>query len=129
MNIAWTYLLHQFYDGKKVAIIDEDGRALLLGQMLKRQDCPLSRGMKDNLNAMKLIRDAVEHRLMGRTDRSRFTLFQACALNFEKSICDLFGDELSLKDDLNFALFRTLNGSDLRTPGLRDSRTHQGARR
>ena len=41
MNIAWTYLLHQFYDGKKVAIIDEDGRALLLGQMLKRQDCPL----------------------------------------------------------------------------------------
>jgi len=41
VNIAWTYLLHQFYDGKKVAIIDEDGRALLLGQMLKRQDCPL----------------------------------------------------------------------------------------
>ncbi|MFA5952954.1 MAG: DUF3644 domain-containing protein [Hyphomicrobium sp.] len=60
-NIAWSYLLHEYYYRRNVAIIGEDGRTLLLGQMLKRQDCPLSRGIKDNLNAMRLIRDAVEH--------------------------------------------------------------------
>lgn len=104
VNIAWTYLLHEFYARKHVELVGADGRTLLLTQMLKRQDCPLSRGMKDNLEAVKLIRDAVEHQLMGRTDRSRLALFQACALNFDKVLCDLFGDDLSLKDDLTFAL-------------------------
>ncbi len=103
-NIAWTYLLHEHYQRKNVPIVGLDGRTLLLGQMLNRADCPLSRGIKDNITSLKLIRDAVEHQLMGRTDRSRSPLFQSCALNFDKTICTLFGDELSLKDDLSFAL-------------------------
>lgn len=41
--IAWTYGLHEFYLRSGVAIEDKDGRSLLLSQMLKRQDCPISK--------------------------------------------------------------------------------------
>ena len=34
-NIAWTYLLHEFYDRKGVSVVQDDGRALLLNQMRK----------------------------------------------------------------------------------------------
>ncbi len=103
-NIAWTYLLHEFYERRRVKISEADGRSLLLSQMLKRQDCPLSGGMKRNLDAIKTIRDDVEHKLLGRSDARWLSLFQACCLNFDKVICDLFGENLSLKRELSFAL-------------------------
>jgi hypothetical protein len=43
-------------------------------------------------------------------------LFQACCLNFDKAICDLFGEELSLKNELAFALqFAKLNIDQIAT--------------
>lgn len=59
-NIAWTYLLHEFYERSGVRIVGADGRSLLLSQMVERHDCPLSDGIRNNLRAMKLIRDDVE---------------------------------------------------------------------
>ena len=41
-NVAWTYLLHQYYENKGIKIIDKDGRSILLSQILKRNDCPLN---------------------------------------------------------------------------------------
>ena len=103
-NIAWTYLLHEYYDRKGVEIKDNDGWAVALSQMLDRPDCPLSKGIKNNLRSLKDIRDAVEHRLLGRADHKWLALFQACCLNFDKTICGMFGDELTLQKDLSFAL-------------------------
>jgi hypothetical protein len=103
-NIAWTYLLHEFYLRKNVKFINEDGNALLLSQMLKRADCPLSLGTKNNLESIKVIRDTVEHKLLGKSDYKWLTLFQACCLNFDKVMCELFGEELSLQNDLAIAL-------------------------
>jgi hypothetical protein len=103
-NIAWTYLLHEYYARKSVKIIEDDGRSLLLSQMLNRPDCPLSDGMKRNLSAVKTIRDDVEHKLLGSSDVRWLSLFQACCLNFDKMICELFGEHLSLKRELSFAL-------------------------
>lgn len=104
-NIAWTYLLHEYYKRHtNVDIIQESGRALLLSQMIKRPDGPLSRGIKNNLKAVQDIRDTVEHQLLGRTDVMWFSLFQACCLNFDKTMCKLFGDELTLAHELSFAL-------------------------
>ena len=103
-NIAWTYLLHEFYDRKGVKIIDAKGNALFLSQMLKRDDCPLLHGIKNNLNDIKEIRDAAEDVLLGRGDIKFFPLFQACCLNFEKTLCALFGDRLSLGNELSLAL-------------------------
>ncbi len=103
-NIAWTYLLHEYYDRKGIKIVDAKGNALYLSQMLKRDDCPLSTGIKNNLNDIKEIRDAVEHLLLRRGDLTFFPLFQACCLNFEKTLCALFGDRLTLSNDLSLAL-------------------------
>jgi hypothetical protein len=114
--VAWTYLLHDYYERKKVKIVGKDGRSLLLSQMLERQDCPLSKGMKDNLRALKILRDDVEHKLLGRADAKWLGLFQACCLNFDKAICDMFGSRLTLSHDLSFAIqFTKMNLEQLTT--------------
>ncbi len=103
-NIAWTYLLHEHYQRQGVAIIQSDGRSLLLSQMLERSDCPLTQGMKDNLTSLKKIRDSVEHLLFRRSDLKFLAVFQACCLNFDKKLCELFGEEKTLKNELSFSL-------------------------
>ncbi|MCF6233434.1 MAG: DUF3644 domain-containing protein [Rhodobacteraceae bacterium] len=103
-NIAWTYLLHEYYEKQGVEIVGEDGRSLLLSQMTRRADCPISQGMTDNLDSMKDIRDAVEHTLFRRSDLKFLSIFQACCLNFDKAICDLFGKSKTLKHELSFSL-------------------------
>lgn len=115
-NVAWTYLLHEYYERKKVKIVGADGRSLLLGQMIARQDCPLSKGAKDNLKALKILRDDVEHKLLGRADVKWLGLFQACCLNFDKAICELFGNRLTLAHDLAFAIqFAKMNFDQVST--------------
>ncbi|PJI91281.1 hypothetical protein BC777_0105 [Yoonia maricola] len=103
-NIAWTYLLHEHYERQGIEIMQADGRSLLLSQMIAREDCPLSQGMRDNLSSLKQIRDAVEHTLFRRADTRFLSIFQACCLNFDKSICDLFGPDLALSNELSFSL-------------------------
>jgi Protein of unknown function (DUF3644) len=96
-NIAWTYLLHEYYRTKGIEIVGADGRSLLLSQMLTRQDCPLSQGMKNNLKVMISIRDEVEHLLLRKSDLKWAPLFQACCLNFNSMMVEWFGDKLSLQ--------------------------------
>jgi hypothetical protein len=103
-NIAWTYLLHEFYLRKRVEIVGQDGRSFLLSQMLARSDCPLSQGMKHNLAAIKTIRDEVEHLLLRGSDFKWISLFQASCLNFESTMVAWFGPKLSLRKELSFAL-------------------------
>lgn len=82
-NIAWTYILHEFYIRKNVNIYNIDGTTFSLSFMLSRKDCPLSKGIKNNLLSIKTIRDQVEHKLLGRSDAQWLTLFQACCLNLD----------------------------------------------
>lgn len=103
-NVAWTYLMHEHYERRGVKIVGKDGRSLLLSQVIDRHDCPVSKGVRDNLRAMKTLRDDVEHKLLGRADARWLGLFQACCLNFDAALCTLFGDRLSLSHDLAFAL-------------------------
>lgn len=103
-NVAWTYLLHEYYTRKIGNIRGSDGKTWSLSIMLARQDCPLSAGMKRNLRAIKDIRDSVEHNILGRADLKWLSLFQACCLNFDRKIIDLFGETLSLQGELSFAL-------------------------
>ena len=103
-NIAWTYLLHEHYERQGIAILQEDGRSFLLSQMVARDDCPLSQGIRDNLSSLKKIRDAVEHTLFRRADTRFLSIFQACCLNFGKAICDLFGPDMALSNELSFSL-------------------------
>lgn len=103
-NIAWTYLLHEFYSRKNVPIVDADGWSLPLSAMLNRTDCPLPQAVRKNLLAIKSVRDVVEHHTIGPFDKKWVPLFQASCLNFEKHITALFGERVSLGHDLGFAL-------------------------
>ena len=113
-NIAWTYLLHEYYERNGVEIVQKNDRFLSLSQMIDRADCPLSNGVKHNLRALKTIRDKVEHRLLGRSDFKWLTLFQACCLNFNETMCGLFGDQLTLAHELSVVLqFSRMNVGQL----------------
>lgn len=113
-NVAWTYLLHEHYARNGVNIVQEDGRSLLLSQMVEKQDCPLSEGVRNNLRALKIIRDDVEHKLLGRSDAKWQGLFQACCLNFDRVLCTLLGERLTLANELAFALqFTRINVEQL----------------
>lgn len=103
-NIAWTYLLHDFYEKMGVKTTADDGRSLLLSQMIERHDCPISEGTRNNLRAIVIIRNDVEHKFLGKSDTKWLVLFQACCLNFDKYLCELFGEALTLTKDLSFAL-------------------------
>lgn len=97
-------MLQEHYVREKVKIYADDGRSLLLEQMLDRQDFPLLKGVRNNLRSIKIIRDEVEHKVLGLHDGRWLSLFQACCLNFEKAICAILGPSLSLSTELSFAL-------------------------
>ncbi len=103
-NIAWTYLLHEYYDRKGIKPINSDGTTFALSYMLSRTDCPLSTGMRNNLTSLKSIRDDVEHKMLGRSDIKWLPLYQACCLNFDKILVSWFGHRVSLQNDLSVAL-------------------------
>lgn len=103
-NIAWTYMLHEHYARKGVDPINADKTSFALSYMLSRPDCPLSKGIKNNLGALKAIRDQVEHKLLARSDVKWLPLFQACCLNFDKTLVDWFGQRVTLQSDLAAAL-------------------------
>ena len=103
-NIAWTYLLHERYERCGVKPLHSDGTSFALSYMLSRPDCPVSKGIKNNLLSIKKIRDDVEHKLLGRSDINWLALFQACCLNFDKTIVSWFGQRVSLQSDLSVAL-------------------------
>ena len=103
-NIAWTYLLHEYFERKDISTLNKDGTTFALSQMLLRSDCPLSKGMKNNLKSLKIIRDDVEHKILGRSDTKWLALFQACCLNFDKALIEWFGDRVSLQKDLSVVL-------------------------
>lgn len=103
-QIAWTYLLHEYYERRGVDIIDANGNSLLLSQMLNRDDCPLESDVKKNLTAVKTLRDNVEHKILSSIGRSYWPLFQANCLNFDQTIRKLFGENSGLQDSLSIAL-------------------------
>tara|TARA_R110000787_G_C13407288_1_gene443917 strand:- start:607 stop:1797 length:1191 start_codon:yes stop_codon:yes gene_type:complete len=104
-NIAWTYLLHQYHEKTlNESITKQNGDTRSLYELLQRENCPLSANVKKNLLAIKSIRDNVEHKMFGRSDSNWLGLFQACCVNYENAICDLFGPKLSLQSNLGFAL-------------------------
>ena len=104
-NIAWTYLLHERYYRNGIEPRNADGTTFALSYMLGRPDCPkLSKGCRKNLADLKTIRDEVEHQLFSRSDVKWLALFQACCLNFDRTIVEWFGPRTTLQHDLGVAL-------------------------
>ena len=132
MNIAWLYLLHAYYRGKKVEYryFDEGSKRRKfrrtksgtfkywdLEQCLNYNDCPLDRSTKQNLKFLIGLRNEIEHHQSAGVDERFSGRYLACCLNYEQYICDLFGKQHSLGEVIAF----TLQFRDFTTPTPEES--------
>lgn len=127
MTIAWMYLLHAYYhregveyryfkQGPKRRKFDRTKAGAIkhweLERCLNADACPMDRPAKQNLRFLIGLRHEIEHHKSAGSDQSFSGRYLACCLNYERYICELFGDRFSLGDNAAF----TLNFRDLRIP-------------
>ena len=124
MVIAWTYLLHAYYRSQRIEYKyyeqglkrrkfkrDSEGRYRYweLKQCLKEEACPLDNPTKKNLLFLIGLRNEIEHHGSAGVDESLSSRYLACCLNYERYICELFGERYSLGTAAAFTLqFRDL---------------------
>lgn len=113
--IAWTYLMHSYFlksgvnyqymrNGKPVLIEDDQPKLWDLSKCISVEACPLPEPVKSNLKYLITIRDKIEHRISDNIDINVAPKFQACALNFNEFMCQWFGEEYSIAQELTFAI-------------------------
>lgn len=117
--IAWTYLLHAWFKhegidyrhtknqgGQKVVAKTPGGadKYWELSQCLKHARCPVEQGAKDNLAFLLELRHEIEHRSTNRIDDAVSAKLQACCINFNDAIKQLFGAQYALERRLPIAL-------------------------
>ena len=124
MVIAWTYLLHAYYrragveyryydKGPKRRKFDKTNsrgfKYWELGQCLNETTCPLDSPTKSNLRFLIGLRHEIEHHQSAGIDERFSGRYLACCLNYERYICELFGSNYSLANNIAVALqFRDL---------------------
>ena len=129
MHIAWTYFLHAFYRSKRVDYRYYDKgmkrrkfdrtksgafKYWELERCLNEKACPLDRPTKFNLKFLIGLRHEIEHHRSAGVDEHFSGRYLACCLNYERYICDLFGEQYSLNTTVAFTLqFRDLTNASL----------------
>jgi len=103
-NVAWTYLILEFSDKNGLPLKRKNGKSISLSDFIDSEGCTFSEGTKKNLRALVKIRNETEHRVLGPFDQSWVRVFQANCLNYEKQISKLFGERMSLSNEISFAL-------------------------
>ncbi len=118
-NIAWTYLLHAYYREKAI-----DYRYYELKKAYKKYDktkkgaykywelerclnddnCPIDKTVAANLRFLIGLRHEIEHQMTSKIDDYLSARFQACCLNYNFSIKQLFGDDFGIDKHLSFSL-------------------------
>ena len=111
MIIAWTYLLHAYYRHERVEYrYYERGpkrrkferlksgafKYWELGRCLTEKRCPLDRATKQNLRFLIGLRHEIEHHMPAGSEDLFSSRYLACCLNYERYICELFGEKYSL---------------------------------
>lgn len=113
--IAWTYLLHAWFKKEGVDYRHRVGAEVArtpsgaekyweLGRCLTHQPCPVSQGVRFNLEFLLEIRHEIEHRSTDRIDDALSAKLQACCINFNDVIRDKFGAQYGLERRLPIAL-------------------------
>lgn len=126
MVIAWTYLLHAHYrqqgveyryytvnEGSKRRRFDRTKSGAFkhwaLERCLNEKECPLDGPTKSNLRFLIGLRHEIEHHGAAGADERFSGRYLACCLNYERYICELFGENHSLGTLAAFTLqFRDL---------------------
>lgn len=117
--IAWTYLMHAYYPGLKIdyRYYSKSGKRKSfektkngadkyweLERCLNNSVCPLDNITKENLKFLIGLRHEIEHQMTTRIDDYLSARFQACCLNFNQYIKQLFGPEMGIDKHLSFSL-------------------------
>ncbi|MCF8505798.1 MAG: DUF3644 domain-containing protein [Caulobacter sp.] len=113
--IAWTYLLHAYfkregvdyrYRRNGVVQLTPEGAEKYweLGQCISTGANPLDPPVVNNLKFLLEIRHEIEHRSTSRVDEALSAKLQACCINFNEALKNLFGREYALEKRLPIAL-------------------------
>lgn len=132
MNIAWTYLLHAHYRRAKIEYRyyrkqgkrrrfdrTEDGsfRYWDLSKCLSVRECPLDNETKKNLEFLLGLRDEITHHMSPAVDQFVSARFQACCLNYNYYLKNLFGDRYGIDRHLGYSLqFQSISREQLSAP-------------
>jgi len=124
-NIAWTYLLHAYYRKEKIEYryYEQHGQRKKfdktkngahkyweLEKCLNDDNCPIDNIAKANLKFLIGLRHEIEHQMTTKIDDFLSARFQACCLNFNKYIKELFKEKLGIDKHLSFSLqFSSIN--------------------
>ncbi len=124
MVVAWTYLLHAHYrrrgmeyryfrKGPARRKFDRTKSGAFkyweLERCLNEDECPLDAPTRQNLRFLIGLRHEIEHHQSVGVDKQLSSRYLACCLNYERYICELFGEKHSLGESVAFALqFRDL---------------------
>ncbi|WP_026896804.1 DUF3644 domain-containing protein [Daejeonella oryzae] len=124
-NIAWTYLMHAYYrnvnieyryhtllNGRKRFDRTAQGSFKFweLERCLNEALCPLDNVTIANLKFLIGLRHEIEHQMTSRIDEYLSSRFQACCLNYNKAVKDLFTQSYGIDKYLSFSLqFSTIN--------------------
>lgn len=119
MNIAWTYMLHAHYrkkgieyryfklKGKKRQFDKTTHGAHKFWELercLNTNESPIDRDCANNLRFLIGIRHEIEHQMTSRIDSSLSAKFQACCLNYNDYVKQLFGEQFGIDRHLAFSL-------------------------
>ncbi len=117
--IAWTYLLHAHYrragieyryfqtnGNRKRFVKSKSGgyRYWDLQQCLTDSNCPLDNDTINNLEFLLGLRHEIEHQMTRRIDKFVSAKFQACCLNYNRFLKQVFGPENGIDNHLQFSL-------------------------
>ena len=123
--ISWTYMLHAYYRSKGIEyryyevhgskkIYDKTKRGAYkyweLEKCLNDSHCPIDNVASSNLKFLIGLRHEIEHQITTRIDDYLSARFQACCLNYNKYIKELFDPKLGIDKYLSFSLqFSSIN--------------------
>lgn len=125
MIISWTYLLHAYYRSKGIEYryfemsghrkrFDKTRNGAYkyweLERCLNDKQSPVDRDTANNLRFLIGLRHEIEHQMTSRIDDLLSARFQACCLNYNHYIKELFGDDNGIDKHLSFSLqFSTIS--------------------
>ena len=117
--ISWTYLLHAYYANNKVdyRYFHMNGKKKVydktkhgankhweLERCLDDKECPLDESTKQNLKFLIGLRHEIEHQMTKRIDSSVSAKLQACSINYNFYIKQLFGNIYGVDQELGIAI-------------------------
>lgn len=119
MIIAWTYLLHAYYRKNRVEYRYFTQGAVRrvfhktksgsykyweLERCLDNSDCPIDHITCKNLRFLIQIRHEIEHQMTMKLDNYLEGRYQACAVNYNRYIKQLFGEQFGIDKHLTYSL-------------------------